>query len=353
MDLSGHKTVTATAIREFLKETGSASGSFNHMQLHMPHRSYSTVTYTTPADHAVYRDIIDVATTGHWSNFAQKHHFMRRFDGQSPYGAWEDACKWIRENALAFAKAAVGSNGQYHIDDLGYAAHAIEDSFAGGHCVRERAAGPTMPGAITHIKMYAGAEKDGHEHADTTWWDKKAGTLSLEGKLAKNAVKALLHLVFANVGKARASGTKSPAALDGWIGYRDKWLKASSRLSKERDGAYDLVDDYWNGIVWGNGNHAFNFDEEGMADAIFDKLGTNTGKIYKAFWRLNEYHTVDADDVAHYYVSRLRKNPGHKVTRAVVGDGKVVDILIKVLDEGWTTGDEQACIDFLKKEAGR
>lgn len=347
MELDGHRQITETACKEFLAEIKAGTGSFAHKQLHHYQGTRGGVVETTPASHAVERDIIDVLTTGHWSNFAQKHHFMRRFDGQRPHAAWEDATKWILKNAVKFADNAVRGKGRYHIDAMGYAAHAVEDSFASGHAVRTKPGGATKPGEITHVKMYAGSEKHDHAHHDSTWKNKKGG-LSLEGQLAKNAVKALLHLIFSNVSAARAKGQTTLTTLTGWTTYRDTWLKASARLSKERDGAYDLVDDYYNGIVWGNGNHALNFDEEGLAKAIHKKLHIHTRKVTAAFKRLDEYHTVDADDVAHYYVEILRKKPKSATTMAVLKDKATVRILVKVLDEGWTTGGEQKCIDFLQ-----
>ena len=344
MDLAGHRKITKTAVDEYIAENGLKTNSFQHRQLRDLTESI--------ADFAVERDILDVVSLGHWSNFAQHHHFMRRFDGQSPHAAWKAACDWINENAVKHARSALQDRRRWGFKYLGYAAHAIEDSFAGGHVQRLPAGGPLLPGGITHVKMYAGHEKHNHTAMDKAW-KTKTGALSLQGKLAKNAVKALIYLIFANVAKAQKAKSKTITSLDGWVTYRDKWLKASSQLSKERDGAYDLVDDFYTGIVWGNTNTATNFDEKGLADAIFDKLHVKTNKVRAVFERLDEYHTADSDDVALHYVNRLRKSPSGKVTKAVVADSKLVDILIKVMDEGWTSGDEKKCIKFLKDQSGR
>ena len=196
--------------------------------------------------------------------------------------------------------------------------------------------------------MYAGDEKKGHSHKDKTWWDKDKNDFSREGQLAKNAVKALLRIIFADVVRARTQRRWAVSGLGGWVALRGKWLKASSLLSHERDGAYDLVDDFYNGIVWGNTNHAINFDEAGLADAIYRRLRTDTRKIYRVFDRLYQYHTVDSDDVAEIYVNKLRAMPSSPITRAVRGDRRLSRFLIKILDEGWTSGGEHACIDFLK-----
>src|SRR5262245_25110365 len=51
----------------------------------------------------VMRDIIDVAIVGHWADFGQSPHFMRRFDGQSPRQAYDESVEWIRRNACSAA----------------------------------------------------------------------------------------------------------------------------------------------------------------------------------------------------------------------------------------------------------
>ena len=352
MKIDGHAKITGAAVNEFLAEADPAVSAFAGTQLVYETQSdHGPTSIKTLGYYAVKRDLIDVVTTGHWSNFAQRHHFMRRFDGQSPFEAYEDACNWVVSNAIDFADGAVRAMGSFKLQALGNACHAIEDSFAGGHAVRERHGGPLLPGAITHIKMYAGAEKEDHDHMDTTWWDAGRDDFSLEGKLAKNAVKALLAVVFADVARARSGRQRSLSGLSGWVGFRNRWLKASSKLSKERDAAHDLVDDFYAGIVWGDTNHAFNFDEAGLADAIHDRLGDDTRKVYQAFQRIYEYHTVDSDDVAEIYVDKLRNAPSSRVARAVLADRRLADFLIKLLDEGWTSDGEQACIDFLARKS--
>jgi len=342
MKLDGHREISNRAVKEFLAEPGNGRYAAD---LYAEIRTRAGTTKVAVGEYAVQRDLNDVFTLGHWSNFAQKHHFMRRFDGQSQQGAYDDACEWILSNAVKFANAVLKGDGPGELQALGNAMHAVEDSFASGHAEREKAGGPTAPGAIKRIKMYAGSEKEGHSHGDKTWRD--GSKLSLEGELAKNAAKALVAVIFAEVERARASKQKSVNGLSGWIAYREKWLRAG-KLSGERDGAYDLVDDFYNGVVWGDTNTAFNFDEEGMANAIWSKLGDDTRKIRAAFNRLYEYHTVDSDDVAEIYVNKLRKNPSSKTTRAVLGDKLLVGDLVKIMDEGWTSSGEQDCIKFLQ-----
>ena len=353
MKLDGHQFMTDTAVAEFLKEAPAELQAFARSQLTAVVRTEFGRSTVGVGDMAVQRDITDVATLGHWSNFAQKHHFMRRFDGQSPRQAYDEACDWIRTNALKFANAAIKGDGISKLQAMGNAAHAVEDSFAGGHATRDAHKGPTEPGAITNIKRYAGDDKHGHGEADKTWGDADKKTLTLEGTVAKNAVKALLGVIFADVMRARASKVASLASLSGWAAFKDKWLAAASRLSGERDGAYDLVDDFYRGVVWGNTNTAFKFNEAGMADAIYSNLGSDTKKIYDAFDRLNQYHTVDADDVAEIYVNKLRNDSSLRVSTAVKGDQRLVGLLVSIMKAGWTSDGEQACIDYLQSGGGR
>ena len=355
MKLAGHREITKRAVAEFVAEYKQGSGK------QLTHAGTGRSPSYGPEKYAVMRDIIDVVTTGHWSNFAQKHHFMRRFDGQSPYEAYEAGCKWIRTNSLKFAKAAAQQRGSSNLAPLGYAMHCLEDSFAFGHCEREAAKSDTQPGAIVHVKMYSGHEKKDHSHHDTTWKNKSTGKLSSVkdkvvrkgdlnyGTLAKNSVKALLYVIFDEVAAARTRKS-NVQALGTWSSFQRKWLAASPKLSKERNKAYDMIDKRYNGFVWGNTNHALNFDESGMAKDIYEKLGTNTADVKKVFERLNEYHTTDADDVAEIYVNKLRQEgAAGRVSKAVSKDRQLSDLLIKILDEGPTFSGEQACIDYLKK----
>ena len=89
--LTGHAQITATAVRELASEW----------------RVNPVVAGLSEADLVVAtvgRDILDVLIIGHWADFGQKHHFMRQFDQQSPYDAYESAVEWIRTNALQSAR---------------------------------------------------------------------------------------------------------------------------------------------------------------------------------------------------------------------------------------------------------
>ena len=63
--LSGHRSISKIAVSEIIRACTSRPLVGNLKKADLP-------------GNAVFRDIIDVMTLGHWSDFAQKHHFMRR-----------------------------------------------------------------------------------------------------------------------------------------------------------------------------------------------------------------------------------------------------------------------------------
>jgi len=295
-----------------------------------------------------------VLILGHWADFGQKHHFMRKFDSQSPFQAYEEAVEWIRSNALTAArmiaarlpgaKSAAGGNGRQvfagtNWQPLGNAVHALEDSFAGGHVERAAPAAWNWPGPIKHVKRYTGAEKHNHEEADAAWKD-AGGGFSADGRLAIEAVKALLRLVLAT-----AQAGSNPTTLGGWGSFREKWLKADVSLSRATDRVFDLIDRYSTGVRIGAKNlKTLNMDEDGLAKAL---LAEDAATTLAVFERLDAQFNSDADDVAELYVNLVRTHGGAKVT-ALKANRLLVKRLIKVLGEGWTTGGERKCIEFLK-----
>ena len=347
-NLSGHVTITAIAVRELAKEWGS-----NPIATGLPGAELARA--------AIARDILDVLILGHWADFGQKHHFMRQFDQQSPYEAYQSAVEWIRTNALQSAQALAarigqvfpngvtnerGSQGRGRMvfagvswQPLGNAVHALEDSFAAGHATRGPAQSVKVPGLIEHIKRYSGKEKEGHEHGDAAWKDEK-GRFTQSGRFAVEAVKALLRIVIVT---AQAGG--APKSLDGWQAFREQWLKASPKLSKSHDRVFQLIDRYYSGVRVGATNvKTLNMDEEGLAKAL---LAEDSQTTLAVFVRLDDQYNSDADDVAEIYVN-LVKAKGGAALSALKSNKPLIQRLIKVMDEGWTTSGEEECIKFLR-----
>lgn len=346
--LTGHAKITAAAVRELALEWNS-----NPLATGM--------TWAGLPGAAVMRDIFDVLSLGHWADFGQKHHFMRQFDSQSPFEAYEAAVEWIRSNALQSARTMAArvarlypqglgsgrspqSTGLRVFHDvnwqpLGNAVHACEDSFAKGHTERGKPLGGGTPGSIIHIKRYAGTEKHLHAEGDEEWKGSQRG-FSDDGWFAIEAVKALLKVVITT-----AQSNTNPVALVGWQAFRDKWIRADASLSKSRDRVFELIDRYYTGVRVGATNvKTLNMNEDGLAKAL---LAEDPQTTLAVFVRLDEQYNSDADDVAELYVNLVKSQGGPKLA-TLQANKELIRRLIKVMDEGWTSSGEKKCITFLK-----
>jgi len=316
----------------------------------------STEVPPNPAWGSIKRDIDDVFNLGHWfRDSAQKHHFMRRYDGQSPYNAYKDAVIWIHHNAkdaaISIAQQLERFSRIRHVNPLygvpskllGNAVHALQDSFSKSHVTREPGTGGS-PGRIVHVKLYEGREKKGHDHKDKLWRKGNKKQFSTDGRYAVDATKQLIWMVLSTA--ENSSTSSASASLIGWVAFRKKWLSASPKLSAERNFAYDLVDRFRVGASAGQGMVTVNMNEEGLARALVDDCGTNSGQVQEVFERLYEKHSSDVDDVAELYVNMVRKKGGDTL-RALQHNYELARLLIKAMDEGWTSDGEQDCINYL------
>jgi hypothetical protein len=103
-----------------------------------------------------------------------------------------------------------------------------------------------------------------------------------------------------------------------------------------------------NRFRWGSFGVTFNMDEDGLAEALVN-MRANMQRIYPIFQRLDQHHNSDADDVALLYVQKLQKSPNKSVIVAALKQHEPLrKLLIKVMDEGWTTSEEKAAISFLQ-----
>jgi hypothetical protein len=109
------------------------------------------------------------------------------------------------------------------------------------------------------------------------------------------------------------------------------------------------VDKFCTSVYAGNNNlKTLNMNEDGLAKALFNDVGTNTGFVQEVFERLDEHHNSDADDVPEHYVNMVRSPSGTAVQQALRQNRDLIQLLITVMDEGWTTGGEEGCIKFLR-----
>jgi LysM repeat protein len=243
MDLDGHYLITKTAMEE---TRGKVS------------------FFPAAADiAAVYRDLQDL-TGAHDSDEGQRHHFMA-VKGQSQEDAYLAALGWIRTYATEAARMYIGGFGESVSEalcregmrsppgsvfggvistgatgsavvkgqktvpwavpgrspeygtmmctgarPLGTAAHAVEDSFAPMHVMRDG-------GKIVKIMVYADQDHHQHDEEDRKW-EGKSGSFSGVGRAAVEAVKDLFMLVDAAVRSKQAN-------LAGWDTYVQKWFQ--------------------------------------------------------------------------------------------------------------------------------
>jgi len=373
--LTGHKEITRQAVDELVN-----SGAEHPVIANLRHMALR---------HSVQvRDILDVIQLGHWTNSGQRHHFMRSFDGQSHFNAYIDATNWIRTNALNAANQLSDRIDKYKIKSgglnassmqsgkhaiagepptrghrnkhktssdhvswltLAYACHALQDSFSAGHSIREKHLHSMKPGNITGILRYSGLEKTDHSDHDTKWnkAKTKAKTIefSLEGKIAINATKALITMVLQTA--FEHDSNNKITVLNGWSDFQRTWLNAPT-LSKKRDPAVDLIHQHCTSIQLGDMNFkTVNMEEELLAKAIIDEHPLNMDIVYDVFYRLDNHYSSDADDVAALYIRLVKEKRGTE-EKALKRDKKLVSLLVKVLNEGYTTDREESLARYLQ-----
>ena len=135
--------------------------------------------------------------------------------------------------------------------------------------------------------------------------------------------------------------------LYGWNNLKNKWLSASSSLSKERDITMDIILKHYTGLRIGNNNlKTLDCDEEGLSNDLV-KLTTNTQQVYKVFKKLEDSYSSDSDDIALLYVQKIQLQKNTSLHKAVKENSALVGLLVKVMESGWTSDVEEKCIDFL------
>ncbi len=103
-----------------------------------------------------------------------------------------------------------------------------------------------------------------------------------------------------------------------------------------------------NRFRWGSFGLTASLDEDGLAETLVG-MGTNLPRVQAVFEKLGQSHNSDADDVAVLYVQKLQVSPQRNT---IVGAFKqrptLRNLLIRIMDEGWTSAEEKAAIAFLK-----
>ncbi len=76
-------------------------------------------------------------------------------------------------------------------------------------------------------------------------------------------------------------------------------------------------------------------------------LKENSQTVLQVFERLDQEYNSDSDDIAELYVNYVRQ-AGGGLESDLKASKPLITRLTKVMQEGWTSDGEQACIDYLK-----
>ncbi len=94
--------------------------------------------------------------------------------------------------------------------------------------------------------------------------------------------------------------------------------------------------------------HMFHVDEDEMARALITELGIDLDAVYEVFRELERSYTSDVDDVALLYVRTVRDENQAAIIAGLKLHTDLRQLLIDGLDSGWTSGEEQQLIGYLK-----
>ena len=171
---------------------------------------------------------------GHYWNWGQKYHFMRRSSGATVKDAHKEAIELIRKEAMNWIRLMIrvlhtyrrhGRSGGSTVflrkqaaSHLAIALHSLQDSFSPGHTKRVRYEDSQYPGAIEDIYIYK--KQDKHKHSQH---DIDSGSVhSLHARSSVYASADLLRLC------ALSASMKSMLPI-GWSAFENRWLKLSSQ----------------------------------------------------------------------------------------------------------------------------
>lgn len=118
---------------------------------------------------------------------------------------------------------------------------------------------------------------------------------------------------------------------------------AHSFLLYLKDDARFLVNYY----RWGGWGVTLSMNEDGLATALAS-MGNNEPRLRAVFELLNKHHNSDADDVALLYVQKMRATPAGAAALRSMKNAPLVPLLVRVMDEGWTTSAEKDAIAYLR-----
>ena len=92
----------------------------------------------------------------------------------------------------------------------------------------------------------------------------------------------------------------------------------------------------------------FSVDEAGIANALVREYGINMDRVFPVFCELNRSYSSDADDVARLFIHRVRRTGG-LVEHALRLHGALRQLLVEILEDGWTSSEERNLINYLSR----
>jgi len=176
---------------------------------------------------AIWRDV----SFGHFTDTGQRHHFGRA-EGESELDAYRNGVKWVRSHAEEASKSfrklwKRKTTGDFPMSfiggPLGYAFHALQDSFTPSHVNREKIGDKFY---ITRIYVYDDTIEPrgawpGHAPLDKVWADK-----SWADQVGREVVAACRELtkivVWASLAASEAEYKNRWTKL--WSTYADMFL---------------------------------------------------------------------------------------------------------------------------------
>ena len=94
--------------------------------------------------------------------------------------------------------------------------------------------------------------------------------------------------------------------------------------------------------------HMFHVDEDAMARALVSELRIDMDAVFAVFSELEGSYTSDADDVALLYVRGVRTSGSPQIVHALSLHKALRQLLVDVMEAGWTGDDERAAIRYVQ-----
>jgi len=89
-------------------------------------------------------------------------------------------------------------------------------------------------------------------------------------------------------------------------------------------------------------------DEEGIATALIDEYGIDMDSVLAVFRELDNSYSTDSDDVAALYLPKVKARGG-SIEHALRLHQPLRNLLVLLLDGGWTTGEEYKLMEYVRK----